>query len=263
MKKNVRIQLFTPEGGMVGDRLVSQMTEFYAGPKEKHEGPIRIEFTLENKDDAESAITYLKQLVGDLPIGNKVKKVSTTTSQINSSEDKLEITTQLLEKYKDNQDELIKEFRDMGFYFVSGDYLKYLTPEAYNIKEIHTKNYQFMVKRIREAKDPKNDKYDPQIILGIKIMGERSDKVLLYAYGEYVDRFKLEVPSKKPLTFVKTNLIKYPPYMQEDERLKWGNEHRILFNTPDKKASKFYKRWYKDITVGDELRIDNLEERFE
>jgi hypothetical protein len=44
--------------------------------------------------------------------------------------------------------------------------------------------------------------------------------------------------------------------MTEEERLKWGFEHRSLFNTPEKKPSKFYNRWVRDVQVGDELAID-------
>lgn len=260
IKPNIRIQLFNEEG-LFSDRLVSQLPEFYAGPKEVHKGPIRIEFTLVSKDDATAAIDYLRALIGDLPL--KVKgttstvgrKPNTTSNDDVFDNNKEQIIKDLLELHKDNQDTLITELRKSGFIFVHSSFLKFVIPDTYKLKEMHTEKYEWLVRRTKEAKDPRNDKYDPQILIGISIMSERNDRVVLYTYGEYVSRYKIPVPAKKAIKLSKTNLIKFPHYMNEEERLKYGVEHRALFNTPDKKPSKFYMRWFKDVVVGDELKI--------
>lgn len=260
IKPNIRIQLFD-DNGLFSDRMVSQLPEFYAGPKEHHHGPLRIEFTLVSKDDVTSAIEYLRTLTGDLPLKAKGttstpgRKTSTTSNDDIFDNNKEQIIKDLLELHKDNQDTLITELRKSGFIFVHSDFLKFVIPDTYKLKDIHTTKYEWLVRRTKEAKDPKNDKYDPQILIGISIMNERSDRVVLYTYGEYVNRYKIPVPAKKAIKLSKTNLMKFPHYMNEEERLKYGVEHRTLFNTPDKKPSKFYMRWFKDVTVGDELKI--------
>lgn len=257
LKKNVRIQLFTEEG-LISDRMVTQTTEFYTGPKEVHKGEMRIEFTITESKDAELAGNYLLKLAGFLPIKTDKKPVgrqkSTTTNDDLFTADKKEFIEDLLNKF-DNQDLLIKHLREIGFVFVNSEYLRFIIPEKYKVKERHLKEYQWLIKRTKLATDPKNDKYDPQIMLGIKIMSKRCDRVILYLYGEQGGKYKVKVPEKNPIKFSKTNLIKFPHYMLDDERFKWGIEHRALLSNKDKKPSKFYMRWQPDITVGKEISI--------
>lgn len=257
LKKSVRIQLFK-DGEMISDRLVTQTTEFYTGPKETHDGPMRIEFTIDEKKDAEQAIEYLQQLMGKLPIKTISKpRGRSPIKDEYQGEDKFEVFKKTQEDPKvKNQDDLINVLREMSFIFMTSDYLKHFIPEDYTIKKAHLEKYQWLIRRIREAKTPINDKFDPQILLGVDIMSkERSNKMVLYAYGTFKESIRLPIPEKKPLTFGKTNLMKFPMYMNEEERLKWGTEHRALLNDPNKKPSKFYLRWFKDVRVGDELKI--------
>lgn len=262
VEKNIRIQTFTPEGFITSDRMVKQGPEFYNGPKESHNGPLRIEFTLEDKDDVMGAVEYLRRISGDLPL--KVKGTTTSTSKKSSpgedndnvfDNNKERIINDLLEEHKDNQDNIIKALREMGFIFITSDFLKFCVPDSYEIKNIHKEKYQWLIRRTKEAKDPKNDKYDPQVLLGISIMSKRSERILTYFYGEHKGSVRATIPEKKPMKLAKTNLMKFPHYMNEEERLKYGQEHRLLFNNPEKKPSKFYMRWFKDVTVGDELKI--------
>lgn len=259
LKKNIRIQLFNEEG-LLSDRMVTQTTEFYAGPKEVHKGEMRIEFTITEQSDAKAASDYLLKLIGDLPIktvkgtqGRKPGNVNNDDTFTPAKEDFIKITA---EENKGNQDNFIKALRAVGFAFVTSDYLKFMVPEEYKIKKLYLEDYQWLVRRTKVAKDPKNDKYDPQILIGIKIMSERSDRMILYTYGELQSSLRIPVPEKKAMKMSKTNLIKFPHYMTEDERLKWGAEHRLLFNNLEKKPSKFYNRWVRDVKVGDELAID-------
>lgn len=265
LKKNMRIQIFDKEG-MISDRLVSQTTETYSGPKEKAD-IYKIEFTIEEKLDVENAINYLRQLSGDLPIktvkGTQGRKSNELDNDSTFTADKSQFLNDMISENKENQDSLIKSLRDVGFFFVENSQLISIIPEGYKIQKNHLDNnkYQWLIKRTKTAKDPKNDKYDPQILVGVSIINGRNDKVVTYLYGEFNDKFTIPVPDKKAIKLSKTNLINFPHYMVEEERLKWGTEHRILFNTPDKKPSKFYLRWYKDVTVGDELVIKDLNDR--
>ena len=130
-----------------------------------------------------------------------------------------------------------------------------MLPETYEVKERYLEEYEFLIKRIKEAKDPRNDKFDPVLIFGIKIIKERHSRVLTIMNGE-VSKVKIELPTDKPMTLKSTNLLKYPTYMTEEERYKFGIEHRMLFRDESKKPTKFYMRWYRDVKVGDELKFD-------
>src|SRR5690606_10287224 len=152
-------------------------------------------------------------------------------SELNNDEtftnDKEQVIKEMLDQNKENpnnQDILIKELRGMGFVFITSDFLKYIIPDTYEISSKHKEKYQWLIKVTKYAKDPKNDKYDPQIMVGIQIMEGRSDRVILYAYGKFVGSYRIAVPEKKAMKVGKTNLIKFPHYMNEEERLKWGFE---------------------------------------
>ena len=67
-KPKMRVTTLNEDGVYLSDRLVDAAAELYAGPKEKHKGPIRLEVTLTNSGDVESFKNYLDQLVGNLPI---------------------------------------------------------------------------------------------------------------------------------------------------------------------------------------------------
>lgn len=261
MVKKLRIQLFTDTGLPVSDRLVDQTTEFYQGPKEVHEGPIRVEFTLENVDDVGKSIEYLKKLSGTLPIEQKESKgrgrPAGTVKSLESENDRKIMLTQTSEEAKD-QDDFINNLRkNFDFVFIDSDRLKTIIPETYNVKEKHLETYQWLVKLSKQAKDPKNDKFDIALLIGIAILPEtvRQDKMVTYLNGTFDGIIRLEVPKKNAMTFKATNLIKYPHYMIYEEREKWGFEHRLLLENPDRKASKFYLRWVKDVQVGDELKL--------
>lgn len=266
MVKKTRIQLFSPEGVPVNDRLVDQTTEFYNGPKEKHDGPIKIEFTLETSDDVTKCIEYLSKLTGKLPIAAKESKgrgrPSGTSKVLDFVPDNSrEVMLQEALSSSKNQDIFIKKLREEhDFVFVDSDRLKGLIPETYSIKERHLEKYQWLIRLSRKAKDPRNDKFDLALIIGIIILPDsnRDEKMVIYEHGAYTRTEKLEVP-KNGMTFKQTNLIKYPHYMIQEEREKWGIEHRLLFNDPKKKPSKFYMRWAKDIQVGDELKLGKRE----
>lgn len=259
MVKKLRIQLYK-DGLPISDRLVDQTTEFYNGPKEKHDGPIRVEFTFENSDDVNKGIEYLQKLSGKLPIEIKETKGRgrpTTTKEFISDNSREVMLKEAYEGSKD-QDEFINTLRkNHDFVFVDSDRLKMLIPETYKIKPAHLEKYQWLIRCTKEAKDPRNDKFDLALIIGIIILpdADRTNKMVIYTNGEFETSLKLEVP-KNAMTFKQTNLIKYPHYMIYEEREKWGVEHRLLLQNPGRKPSKFYERWAKDVVVGNELKLN-------
>jgi len=111
-----------------------------------------------------------------------------------------------------------------------------------------------MVRRIKTGKDPKTDKYDPQIIFGFQIINGREEKFVCYLYRERMKRMKAVLPKKNALSFNNTEMTKFPKYMTEEERLKFSTEMRQLSYNKEKLPSKFFNRWYKDIIFPDQLK---------
>lgn len=66
-KPKLRITTLSENGTPLSDRLVDAYTEMNSGPKVQHNGPIRVEVTLTNKQDIDNFKEYLDRLSGTLP----------------------------------------------------------------------------------------------------------------------------------------------------------------------------------------------------
>lgn len=240
----MRLQLFSADGALISDRLVAQDTEIYKGPKEPAVGPVRVEFTLVEQSDIQLVKEYLDMLYGILPIeGKKEKKVKSLT--VDDTDDREKFLTNLISRHKTtDQDQLIRELRDNGFVFVMTDHLESMGFDGLHLKPGHKDKYQWMIRMLKRAKSPKNDKYDPMLIFGINLMGERTEKVPVYLNGMLSDfSFSSPIPDKPRETFKKSGMIKFPEYMTLDERERFRIELRLLQDNPEKEESKFFKRW--------------------
>lgn len=266
-KPKLRITLLEDNGAVIQDRLVDATTEYYAGPKIQHSGPIRIEATLTNTQDIESFKKYLDQLTGALPIkapsaGRGRPSMANQANTESPREDILEEVKKLASEGK-NQTDVIDYLRKLGFVFILAEDLLYYFPDlldSFNHKDIGdpTDNKQYpnslawMVRCIRKGKDPRTDKFDPMIFFGFNIQ-KPSRRVIPYLYKERKDPIKIET-GKKVLSFNTVEFTKLPVYMQETERLKFSVEQRQLLLNPDKKPSKFFLRWVKDAKFPDSIK---------
>ena len=240
MEKKIRIQFYSEDGQLVNDRLVSQDIELNTGPKETHLGPMRIEFSLMEPSDIGKAKLYLDKLIGSLPLEVKLKKKKTDKEF--EIEDREVFVSNLLGSVN-NQDELINKLREKGFKFMMWDFLETFEFAELNIKEAHKEKYQWMLRCIKEGKNPAVDKYDPTIVFGIQMYGERSPKIVVYVDGEFVSSHEIGLVEKSKLTFKKTEMMKFPVYMTEQEREKFRYEVRQYQLNPEKEYSKFFLRW--------------------
>ena len=239
MEKKIRIQLYTNDGQLINDRLVSQDIELNTGPKESHIGPIRVEFSLLELSDIEKAKLYLDKLVGNLPLDVKVKKKKLDKEF--EIVDRQAFIEELLGS-TNNQDEFINDLRSKGFKFMMWDFLNTFQFPL-EIKEVHKEKYQWMLRCIKEAKNPSVDKYDPTIIIGIQMYGERSPKIVIYIDGKFSSSYDVKLIEKSKLTFKKTEMMKFTTYMTEQEREKFRYEVRQYQLNPEKEQSKFFLRW--------------------
>jgi len=265
-KPKMRVTLLEPNGAVINDRLVDSATELYAGPKLQHDGPIRLEVTLVNKDDINSFKNYIDQLSGTLPLKpqtpGKGRPSSSGPALTESPREDILANVQKLANEGKNQTEVIKYLRELGFVFILTEDFKYYFPDfEFNPKDVGTPHHNgqylhslsWMVRCIRRGKDPKTDKFDPMIIFGFSILEGPSKKVIPYLYKERKAPIKIK-ESKKVLSFSSVEFTKLPTYMNEQERLKFSFEQRQLLLNKDKKPSKFFLRWANDVTFPDSIK---------
>lgn len=270
-KPKMRVTLLDEAGAIVGDRLVDAYTELLAGPKFVHDGPIRLEVTLVNKEDITSFKNYIDQLNGTLPLKPQTpgrgRPSSSTPALTESPREDILAEVENMAKEGKNQSEVIKYLRNLGFVFLLTEDFKYYFPEFnFNSKDVgephHNGQYlhslSWMVRCIRKGKDPKTDKFDPMIIFGFSIMDGPSKKVVPYLYKERKAPVKIK-EGKKTLSFSSVEFTKLPPYMNEEERLKFSFEQRQLLLNKDKKPSKFFLRWAPDCQFPDSIK-DKIQE---
>lgn len=265
-KPKLRITLLEENGAVINDRLVDSTTEYYAGPKIQHKGPIRLEVTLANTSDIDNFKKYLDQLVGNLPI--KAPNVgrgrpSTSSQTLESPREDILASVMNMAKEGKNQNEVIDYLRKLGFVFILTEDFIYYFPEfkkILNVKDVGSPNdngqypnsLALMVRCIKKAKDPRTDKFDPMIFFGFNIH-KPSRKVVPYLYKERKDPIRIST-GKKVLSFNTVEFTKLPPYMREDERLKFSVEQRQLMLNPEKKPSKFFLRWVNDAKFPDSIK---------
>jgi hypothetical protein len=249
IEKKLRIQLFDNDFNMLSDRLISQNIELTNGPKEKHNGPLKVELSLFEQEDVEKALIYLNKLKGNLPLEKKEKKIKSKEINVESREELLKVVV----NEANDQEQLIKILRLKGFKFLTYDHIKDMGL-GIDIKPIH-EDYQFMLYCLKEAKIASNDKYDPKLVFGIKILGDKVNKIQIYLHGEFKEKITMDWPSKIKVSFQKMDLIKFPPYMKSEERLKFRNELRMLHNNTEKIPSKFFGRWIDDVEFKDKEEI--------
>ena len=254
-EKKIRVQLFDEESRLISDKLYKQGSELISGPKFTHNGPMRIEVTMDNQEDVERAITYIKKLSGMLPL--EAKKEKKKGGKIESdSDDYVESMMDMITECKD-QDELISNLRNQGFVFVTRDLLHNMERfEKVNWEEEdwRTDKYQYMVRLIKESKNPMLDKFDPTLIVGIKIYKKRSDEVKFYKFGELTNNLDIPVPGKAKESFTTQKLHIFPEFMSEKEKERFRREYRDMERDPDKEPTPFYLRWYKWVQTSQPLK---------
>lgn len=270
-KPKLRITTLYENGTPLSDRLVDAYTEMNSGPKVQHKGPIRVEVTLTNKQDVDNFKEYLDRLIGVLPAkaptAGRGRPAGTTVKNLESPrEDILADVEKMVEEGK-SQQEIIKYLRELGFIFIlTEDFLYHFPGFEFDKKDVgeatdnkqYPNSFSWMARCIKRAKDPKADKFDPMVIFGFSILNGPSKKIIPYLYKERKKPLRAQT-GKNVLSFSQAEFTKLPKYMLEEERIKFSTEQRQLLLNPEKKPSKFFMRWYRDVVFPDSIK-DKIEE---
>lgn len=254
----IRITLYNKDGSLESDRLVDFQTEMYAGPKANHDGPVRIDVQFNTRDQTDRIIDYIKKLNGSLPIDTTKRTTRSAPATTNMSQDVTQDIIQEVKK-KENQDQVIEYLREMNFQFICYDHLVDIFNKnswELNIEKDSHKELQYMVRVLRLAKDPKNDKIDPSLIVGMKIVGDPIKGFHLYQSGKLLTSIKMPWPTDGKINFkVKQKFYDFPASMLIDERSKWRAEDRKVHTNPDYVPTPFYTRWKPFVTIHQPLKI--------
>lgn len=270
-KPKLRITTLSENGTPLSDRLVDAYTEMNSGPKVQYKGPIRVEVTLTNKQDVDNFKEYLDRLIGVLPAkaptAGRGRPAGTTVKNLESPrEDILADVEKMVEEGK-SQQEIIKYLRELGFIFIlTEDFLYHFPGFEFDKKDVgeatdnkqYPNSFSWMARCIKRAKDPKADKFDPMVIFGFSILNGPSKKIIPYLYKERKKPLRAQI-GKNVLSFSQAEFTKLPKYMLEEERIKFSTEQRQLLLNPEKKPSKFFMRWYRDVVFPDSIK-DKIEE---
>lgn len=263
-KPKMRVTTLTEDGAFIQDRLVDAYPELNAGPKFQHNGPVRLEITLQHQQDIDAFKNYIDQLTGRLPlkeITGRGRPSGSTQTPLESPREDIMMKVEEMVKDQASQDDIIKYLRDLGFVFIlTEDFLYHFEDFPFNSKDVGTPNnngqypnsYSWMVRCIKRAKDPKSDKFDPMILFGFSILNGPSSKIIPYLYKERRHPFRVKT-GKKTLTFSTVEFTKMPAWMLPDERIKFSSEQRQLLLNPEKQPSKFFLRWSHDVLLPDSI----------
>lgn len=256
INKKLRLQLYDNNFNQLSDRLVGQELELDKGPKETHKGPMKIEVCLFEQADITAFIGYLARIQGSLPIVSNTKKIK--NNAISKDEEgwreKLvdKLTDMMQEQDIKSQENLMYFLRKEGFIFLTWDtlpqYPKFADDDDTQENRAMLEGYQWMIPLTREAKNPLNNKYDPYLMYGFKLLGKKNRKVMLMQNLETVTEIQLPWEVKGDDHFKKTEMAKFPTYMVLEEREKFRIELYKYRKEPDNwEFSKFFKRWAKDV----------------
>lgn len=143
-------------------------------------------------------------------------------------------------KRSNNQEAVMEYLRSFGFYFVESEVLLKLHPKL-GIPPKHMK-YSFMIRGIKKNID------DTRIIVGIKLWGDKVDRVLLYIQGDLDSRLKIPWKERQDINFKKIKIrVKFPDYLNYEERKKWRWEHAKVKKDPNYKPTAMYQKAKPDV----------------
>lgn len=255
MRTKLRITLYsnTENPQVISDRLVEQKLELTSGPKATHSGPLSLEINLATVEDIDSVVLYLQKLKGSLPLETAIAKKKAVKVDQFQDDNTLE---DLLEKLKsfETQEELISYLRECNFRALSPNHISDITMDMPEkpivIKEKHS-NLVFFARLAKEAKDPRNDKWDFRLAVGIDLNAKESNKVIYYLWGKSHSKADIKggkegLRTYKPKEFTMT----FPEFMDYEMRTKFRQEHRKWAtatnygqNPENYELSKFYRKW--------------------
>lgn len=129
----------------------------------------------------------------------------------------------------------IEYLRSLNFFFYEVEAVKLIPFKPGHLK------YSWLVRR-------SGSKQDPSLVFGIKMWGKKTDKIIVLIRGAYVETIRVDWKDKADINFRKIVVkLKFPEYLNYDERRKWRAEYQKQLKNPQREPSKWYKKILPDI----------------
>lgn len=133
-------------------------------------------------------------------------------------------------------EKLIEFLRSLDFFFAT-------MTEEIDAVQLH-KKYVWMIRHKR--RNP--DSLDLSIMVGIKMWGKKNDKVLVYHKGAWFRTLHVPWKDKADINFRKITVrLKFPDYLNYDERRKWRAQHHQQLKDPTRTPTEWYKKILPDV----------------
>lgn len=245
MKPKIRIQLLTPDLQIYSDRLVDQYSELLAGPPDTHKGPLRIEFFVDSPKAVDEIKQYLDKIVGNIELSTpKIRKSQagrpeTVKKEVNPMETFLEKV-----KKAEFQEDVITIFKRGKFSILSQTVSNQVLKKTLRERD---KDFNFWAERTHiDLLDPSKDTYNFDLIIGLKYVGDKVDKIIFYTNLEFSGFVKKPWKVSSSINFkVKKKGIKFPKQMSLDERKDWRSYDKKIKEGKSLKPLQegFYNKW--------------------
>lgn len=101
--------------------------------------------------------------------------------------------------------------------------------------------YAWMVRRV-------GTKQDTSFICGIRMWGKKTDKIIVLIRGAHAATIRVDWKDKADINFRNPTIkLKFPDYLDYDERRTWRTEHHKQLRNPSRKPSESYLRILPDM----------------
>lgn len=143
---------------------------------------------------------------------------------------------ELFSKSTHTMDDLLDKLKERGFCLQEWDIVK--NKLGFKISE-KNQNITYAVKRTNfEANNPKADKFDYSLVLGIDYHAKRRTSIPIYLMGDYLGKRNLPWPDSHRNFKEKKATVLFPGYMTIEERKVWRADYSKVIN--GKKPTEFY-----------------------
>lgn len=92
--------------------------------------------------------------------------------------------------------------------------------------------------------------WDTTFMVSIKLWGKKSSKVIITYRGKHYHTLHIPWKDKADINFRKTvNRLKFPEYLNYDERRKWRTEHHKVLRDPNRPKKEWYLKILPDVII--------------
>lgn len=123
--------------------------------------------------------------------------------------------------------------------------LEYFFFEATTLEDMQDPlllKYSWMVRK------PEHKDFTRSLIFGIKMWGKKNSKIIIHGPKGFVETIRVPWKDKADINFRKIVVkLKFPEYLNYDERRKWRTEYHKQKNNPKRVPSEWYLKVFPDI----------------